>query len=73
MQRIEEGLIILDALDASEDAMRAFCLLPLFLADDDLMRHGQDFLDRVEADPIVIMLVMECVAPERGQQRSSSF
>jgi len=59
MQRIEEGLIILGELDASEEAMRAFCLHPLFLADDDLVRHGQDFMDRVEADPIVIMLVME--------------
>jgi hypothetical protein len=59
MQRIEEGLIILGELDASEEAMRAFCLQPLFLADDDLVRHGQDFMDRVEADPFVIMLVME--------------
>ena len=59
MQRIEEGLIILGELDASEDAMRAFCLQPLFLADDDLVRHGQDFMDRVEANPFVIMLVME--------------
>jgi len=59
MQRIEEGLIILGELDASEEAMRAFCLHPLFLADDDLVRYGRDFMDRVEADPFVIMLVME--------------
>jgi hypothetical protein len=59
MQRVEEGLIILGELDASEETMRAFCLHPLFLADDDLVRHGQDFMDRVEADPVVIMLVME--------------
>lgn len=59
MQRIEEGLVVLSELDASEDAMRAFCLHPLFLADNDLMRHGQDFMDRVDADPLVIMLVME--------------
>ena len=48
--------------------MRAFCLQPLFLADDDLMRHGQDFMDRVEADPFVIMLVMDtAVEPTPGR------
>ena len=59
IQQVEEGLIILGELDASEDAMRAFCLRPLFQTDEDLVRHGQDFMDAVDADPFVIMLVME--------------
>ena len=59
MQQVEEGLIILDALDASEDAMRAFCLRPLFQTDQDLVRYGQDFMDAVDPSPSVILLVME--------------
>lgn len=59
MRRIEEGLIILSELDATDDAMRAFCLHPLFQADDDLVRHGQEFMNSVDADPFVILLVME--------------
>jgi hypothetical protein len=59
MQHIEEGLIILGELNATEAAMRAFCLHPLFQSDDDLMRHGQDFLNSVDADPFVVLLVME--------------
>ena len=59
MQQVEEGLIILDVLDASEDVMRAFCLRPLFQADEDLVRYGQDFMDTVEPSPFVILLVME--------------
>jgi len=59
LQRIDEGLIILSELDATDDAMRAFCLHPLFQADDDLVRHGQEFMNSVDADPFVILLVME--------------
>ena len=59
MQQVEEGLVILSELDASEDAMRAFCLRPLFQTDEDLVRHGQDFMDAVDASPVVILLVME--------------
>ncbi|MEJ8852624.1 hypothetical protein [Variovorax rhizosphaerae] len=59
LQRIAEGLIILSELDASEAAMRAFCLHPLFQADEDPIHHGQDFMNSVDADPFVILLVME--------------
>ena len=59
MQQVEEGLVILGELDASENAMRAFCLRPLFQTDEDLVRHGQDFMDAVDASPVVILLVME--------------
>jgi hypothetical protein len=59
MQQVEEGLIILGALDASEDAMRAFCLRPLFQTDENLVRYGQDFMDAVDCSPSVILLVME--------------
>ncbi|MEJ8852455.1 hypothetical protein [Variovorax rhizosphaerae] len=59
LQRIDEGLIILSELDATEAAMRAFCLHPLFQADEDLIQHGQDFMNSVDADPFVILLVME--------------
>ena len=59
LQRIDEGLVILSELDATEAAMRAFCLHPLFQADEDLVQHGQDFMNSVDADPSVILLVME--------------
>jgi hypothetical protein len=59
IQQVEEGLIILDALDASEEAMRAFCLRPLFQTDEDLVRYGQDFMDTVDCSPSVILLVTE--------------
>ncbi|WP_213956762.1 MULTISPECIES: hypothetical protein [unclassified Variovorax] len=51
--------MILSELDATEAAMRAFCLHPLFQADEDLIHHGQDFMNSVDADPFVILLVME--------------
>lgn len=59
MQQVEEGLVILGELDASEDAMRAFCLRPLFQTDEDLVRYGRAFMDAVDASPVVILLVME--------------
>lgn len=59
MQQVEEGLIILDVLDASEDVMRAFCLRPLFQTDENLVRYGQDYMDAVDISPPVLLLVME--------------
>ncbi|MFM9428059.1 hypothetical protein RCH10_004521 [Variovorax sp. GrIS 2.14] len=59
MEQVEEGLIILDVLDASEDVMRAFCLRPLFQNDEDLVHYGQDFMYAVDISPPVLLLVME--------------
>ena len=59
LQRIDEGLIILSELDATEAAMRAFCLHPLFQSDEDLVHYGQEYMNNEDADPFVILLVME--------------
>lgn len=59
LQHIEEGLVILGELDATEDAMRAFCLHPLFDSDEALIRFGQDYMNSVDADPFIVLLVME--------------
>jgi hypothetical protein len=52
MQHIEEGLVLLDALGASEAAKDAFCVHPIVQADADGLR-GQPL------DPRVVTLALE--------------
>lgn len=56
MKHIDDGLDIMTGLDASLDALKAFCLHPLFQADQELARHAS--LASAFA-PEVILLVME--------------
>lgn len=56
INHIEEGLTVLRNIGASEAAMRAYCLHPLFQMDDDLKRNA-DFARN--QDPYVLMLAME--------------
>lgn len=58
MRHIDQGLAILEAIGASEAAMRAFCLHPLLQADADLAANYPRVGELTE-DPHVIALVME--------------
>lgn len=42
MQHIDEGLLILELIGSTKDAMRAFCLHPLFQSDEDLAKTLED-------------------------------
>ena len=56
MNHINEGLIILDMIGATEDSKRAFCLHPLFQADPDLEENA--YMASFVA-PHVLLLTME--------------
>lgn len=56
LNHIYEGLVVLDAIGSTQAAKDAFCLHPLFQADDDLVAN----LPRAgEFSPHVMLLVME--------------
>lgn len=56
INHINEGLIILDAISATEDSKRAFCLHPLFQADYDLK---ENWYMASFVQPHVLLLTME--------------
>ncbi len=56
VNHIDEGIFILEKIGASEEAMKAFCLHPLFQADADLAQNQT--LTR-ELDPYIVMLALE--------------
>lgn len=58
MRHIDQGIAILAAIDASEHAMRAFCLHPLVQADDDLAASYPRIAE-LSDDPQVIVLALE--------------
>lgn len=57
MNHIDEGLYILDKIRATDAARMAFCLHPLVQADDDLVDHIKNVVDK--ADPYVLSLALE--------------
>lgn len=63
MNHVVEGLRVLDWIDASRDAKRAFCLHPLVQADDDLRQRctpGDPFpIDSLTPSSRVLALAME--------------
>ena len=56
MNHIDEGLLILNTLNASEQAKRAYAIHPMFQSDDALKENSKVATD---FDPYVMMLVME--------------
>lgn len=58
MRHIDQGLAILRAIEASETAMRAFCLHPLLQSDADLAANYERIGD-LAADPWVVVLAIE--------------
>lgn len=58
MSHIEQGLAALEAIGASMAAMRAYCLHPLFQADEQLAAQGAEFARQAQ-DPYPVMLAME--------------
>jgi hypothetical protein len=56
INHINEGLVILDVINASEQAQRAFCLHPLFQADADL---AENYYMASFVEPHVLLLTME--------------
>lgn len=57
MNHIDEGLIILDEIEASDYGKKAFCLHPLLQADADLKNHFTMVL--AYTDPMTLLLAME--------------
>lgn len=55
---IDDGIALLEALRASDRAMRAFCLHPL-VQDDEALRHSWNSLGEVTHDPRVLALAFE--------------
>jgi len=56
MNHIDEGLVILDTISATQTTKRAFCLHPLFQTDNDLQENW--YLHSF-VDPCALLLVME--------------
>jgi hypothetical protein len=59
MNHIDEGLVVLDEINASRLAKRAFCLHPLVQADGDLVKTFDSNSDLSGLDPRAVLLAME--------------
>lgn len=59
INHIKEGMAIMQYIGASEEAIRAYMIHPMFQNDDDLTSSGLAFASSGLADPYVIALTME--------------
>lgn len=69
VNHINEGLLILEAIDATEEAMRAYCLHPLLQADDDLMMHYKGIAPQVSSYVMMLAIEYRSVANEYLSQK----
>lgn len=63
MNHIDEGLLILNLIQASNFTKRAYCLHPLFQADMDLMKHAY-LMSELEAKILALTMEYRSVANE---------
>jgi hypothetical protein len=67
-RHVEQGVRILDCIDADLVVMKAFCLHPLLQADKDLIENGGDLAG---CDPHAVLLAMEYRAVANAGIRST--
>lgn len=58
MNHIDEGITVLKSINASEDAIKAYCLHPLFQGDEDL-KKSFNTLDLCKISPSALALTLE--------------
>lgn len=64
INHIDEGLVILEAVSASEAAKRAYCLHPLLQGDADLYDHYLHVVHSCEASSVLLAMEYRSVANE---------
>lgn len=64
INHIEEGLIVLDAIGATDQAKRAFCIHPLVQADEDLVANYNIVAASVPGWTIILAMEYRSVANE---------
>jgi len=64
INHIDESLLILDWIQASDLTKRAFCLHPIFQSDSDLSKNWNSNLEKLSPNAIVLALEYRSVANE---------
>lgn len=62
INHIDEGLVILNELNASQDAKDAYCLHPLLQSDEDFLNHYKDDYTGINTSAIILTMEYRRVA-----------